>query len=232
MATDIVDTTLPERPARVAETPPQPIPDVSDTEDAKSGSVRLSLHRTRLSTHRTGLSEHRTQLSEHRTDLSSYRTNLSQHRTSLSERRTSMSTQRTDMSMRRTGMSFQRTRMSAERTLMSVLRTSLSLISFGFTIYQVFLKMADHQILTGSAPARNFGVLLVVLGIAMLVIGIVYHVMFMAGLRREREAMTADGLIHGQSGFPPSMTLIAAVLLLLVGLAAIANMVFQVSPFG
>jgi putative membrane protein len=138
----------------------------------------------------------------------------------------------TEMSMRRTGMSFQRTRLSAERTLMSVVRTSLSLISFGFTIYQVFLKMADHGMLTGSATARNFGVTLVLLGIAMLVIGIAYHVMFMLGLRHERNAMVADGLIHGQSGFPPSTTLIAAGLLLLLGLAAIANMVFHVDLFG
>ena len=31
--------------------------------------------------------------------------------------------------------------MSADRTLMSVIRTSLSLISFGFTIFQVFEKL-------------------------------------------------------------------------------------------
>ncbi|HEY2979377.1 MAG TPA: DUF202 domain-containing protein, partial [Burkholderiaceae bacterium] len=171
-----------------------------------------------LSTHRTGLSEHRTQLSEHRTDLSSYRTSLS--------------TRRTTMSMRRTGMSFQRTRMSAERTLMSVIRTSLSLISFGFTIYQVFQKMGENGMLAGSETARNFGVTLLLLGIAMLAIGMVYHLMFMRELRNERNAMTADGLIYGQSGFPPSTTLIAAGVLLLLGLAAAANVLFHVSPFG
>jgi uncharacterized membrane protein YidH (DUF202 family) len=221
----------PARPAHVAETAPPPVPSV-DPKLLDDPSTKLSQHRTRLSTHRTALSEHRTQLSEHRTDLSTHRTDLSEHRTDLSEHRTDLSENRTEMSMRRTGMSFQRTRLSAERTLMSVIRTSLSLISFGFTIYQVFQKMTDHQLLAGSAPARNFGVLLVILGIAMLVIGILYHVMFMAGLRRERETMAAEGLIHAQSGFPPSMTLVAAVLLLLVGLAAIANMVFHVSFLG
>ena len=50
-----------------------------------------------------------------------------------------------ELSSRRTGMSFQRTRMSADRTLMSVIRTSLSLISFGFTIFQVFQKLRDHE---------------------------------------------------------------------------------------
>ena len=202
--------TRPQRPGRVAETPPPPVPDV-DPKLLDDPSTKLSQHRTKLSTHRTALSEHRTALSEHRTDLSE---------------------ERTEMSMRRTGMSFQRTRMSADRTLMSVIRTSLSLISFGFTIYQVFQKMADHQLLSGSAPARHFGVLLVLLGIAVLVLGIVYHVMFMSGLRKQREAMAGEGLIHAQSQFPPSMTLVAAVLLLLVGLAAIANMVFHVSLLG
>jgi putative membrane protein len=137
-----------------------------------------------------------------------------------------------ELSARRTGMSFQRTRMSADRTLMSVIRTSLSLISFGFTIFQVFQKLRDQSVLTGAAPARNFGLALVSLGIAMLVIGIVYHVQFMLGLRDVRKEMTDDGLIHGESKFPPSLTLITALLLLLIGISAIVSMVFQVGPFG
>lgn len=137
-----------------------------------------------------------------------------------------------ELSSRRTGMSFQRTRMSADRTLMSVIRTSLSLISFGFTIFQVFQKLRDQTILTGAAPARNFGMALVSLGIAMLVIGIGYHVQFMFGLREERKAMTAAGLIHGESKFPPSLTLITALILLVIGVGAILSMAFQIGPFG
>jgi putative membrane protein len=53
----------------------------------------------------------------------------------------------------------------------------------------------------------------------------------MYGLRIQREEMTEEGVIHGQSAFPVSMTLIIAVLLLLVGLLAIASMVFNVGPF-
>ncbi len=69
-------------------------------------------------------------------------------------------------------MSFQRTRMSADRTLMSVIRTSLSLISFGFTIFQVFRKLQQANVLAHSVAARNFGIALVLLGIAMQVVGI------------------------------------------------------------
>ena len=205
------------RPERLPETPVPPIPTVDESKPDMA-SVQYSHYRTKLSNHRTGLSEHRTSLSEYRTDLSTHRTDLS--------------TERTEMSMRRTGMSFQRTRMSADRTLMSVIRTSLSLIGFGFTIFQFFEKLREGGTLTHAAAPRNFGITLVALGIAMLVIGIVYHVQFMLGLRHEREAMRAEGLIHGESRFPPSFTLITAVILLLIGIAAIVSMVFQVGPFG
>jgi inner membrane protein YidH len=138
----------------------------------------------------------------------------------------------TELSSRRTGMSFQRTRMSADRTLMSVIRTSLSLIGFGFTIYQVFQKAYDAQILRSSTAPARFGEGLVYLGIAMLILGIGYHVAFMMELRKERAQMKADGLIHAESRYPVSMTLIIAVALLFIGLLAIVSMVFKTGPFG
>ena len=136
-----------------------------------------------------------------------------------------------ELSSRRTGMSFQRTRMSADRTLMSVIRTSLSLISFGFTIYQVFEKMRDHNVITHAGAARNFGVTLVALGILMLVVGIIYHLQFMLGLRREREEMHEEGLIYAQSRFPASFTLVTAFVLLAIGVFAITSMIFGIGPF-
>jgi len=129
-------------------------------------------------------------------------------------------------------MSFQRTRMSADRTLMSVIRTSLSLIGFGFTIFQVFQKLHDSQVLKSSEAARHFGIALVLLGIAMLVSGIGYHCFFMVGLRKERQALKAQGLVHAESRFPVSLTLLVALLLLIIGLLAIASMVFESGPFG
>jgi uncharacterized membrane protein YidH (DUF202 family) len=131
----------------------------------------------------------------------------------------------TEMAMRRTGMSFQRTRMSADRTLMSEIRTGLSLISFGFTIFQVFTKLRDaNLLLVGVNAPRNFGIALVGLGIVMLLLGIAYHLQFMVGLRKTRATMVAEGLIHGQSHFPPSLTLITAILLLGIGVAALIQM--------
>lgn len=162
---------------------------------------------------------------------SKYRTGLSNHRTELSEHRTGLSDDRTEMSKRRTGMSFQRTRLSADRTLMSVIRTSLSLISFGFTIFQVFQKLREGDVIQSAAAPRNFGVALVALGVAMLVVGIIYEAQFMLALRAERRKMAADDYIHGESPFPASMTLVTALLLLIIGIAAGISMVFKVGPF-
>ena len=131
----------------------------------------------------------------------------------------------TELSRRRTGMSFQRTRMSADRTLMSVIRTALSLIGFGFTIFQFFQKMKEASVIERASAPRNFGLALVGLGIAMLILGIIYHVLFMKALRQTREEMKAEGLIHGESPFPPSLTLITAVLLLVIGIWAVFSMV-------
>ena len=137
-----------------------------------------------------------------------------------------------ELSSRRTGMSFQRTRLSADRTLMSVIRTSLSLISFGFTIFQFFQHLATSEVLRGGGPeARRFGLSLVMLGLVMLVLGIGYHVAFMLGLRNERHQMSDEGLIHAESQFPASMTLIVAILLLVIGILAVVSMMFRVGPF-
>ena len=56
---------------------------------------------------------------------------------------------------------------------MSVIRTAMSLISFGFTIFQFFQKMRDARVIEHAKAPRNFGVSLVVIGIAMLVLGII-----------------------------------------------------------
>ena len=129
-----------------------------------------------------------------------------------------------DLSRRRTGMSFQRTRMSADRTLMSVIRTSLSLISFGFTIFQFFQKLREADLVSSAHEPRMFGLALVWLGVGVLAMGISYHVHFMLGLRRTRAAMAHDSLIYGESSFPVSVTLVAAAILLCIGILAIFYM--------
>jgi putative membrane protein len=139
---------------------------------------------------------------------------------------------RFELAARRTGLAFQRTRMSADRTLMSVIRTSLSLIGFGFTISQVFQKLHAAGVLPSAHAPLRFGVSLVGLGIAMLVGGVAYHVSFMVGLRASRRALKRDGLIHAESTYPVSLTLLTAIALIAIGIAAIASMLFAWGPFG
>ena len=115
---------------------------------------------------------------------------------------------------------------------MSIIRTSLSLIGFGFTIYQVFQKAQEAKILGLGHEPRNFGVALVLLGTLLLTFGLIYHVRFMRELRSERAQMVAQGLLHGDSAYPISITLIAAALLWVLGLLVIAGITFNVGSFG
>jgi putative membrane protein len=43
--------------------------------------------------------------------------------------------------------------------------------------------------------------------------------------------MREEGLVHGETTFPFSLTLITALVLLLIGVAAIFSMAFRVGPF-
>ena len=204
-------SSTPPRPERVKSGPLPQIPDVTGKASDEAS--------TEYSHYRTGLSNHRTKLSEHRTDLSEYRSDLSTYRTTLSG-------ERTELSMRRSGMSIHRTRMSADRTLMSVIRTSLSLIGFGFTISQAFQKLREAGTIESAAAPRNFGLALVTLGIIILCGGIWRHIQFAIELRHSRAEMIGEGLIHGQSRYPISISLVVAMLLVLVGVAAIVSIVF------
>src|SRR4029453_2212230 len=94
---------------------------------------------------------------------------------------------------------------------------------FAVTIYRVFRKVLDAGGVRSSGAPRRFGEVLVIIGIGMLVVAIGYHVAFMIGLRRERESLKRDGLIHAESQFPASLTLMVAVVLFFCGLVAIYN---------
>ena len=110
---------------------------------------------------------------------------------------------------------------------------TLSLIGFGFTIFQFFEKLREGNVITGSAhPARNFGIALVALGIVMLIGGIGFHTSFMIELRKQRARMRNDELIHAETSFPISLTLMTALLLLVLGLATIVAMLFHAGPLG
>ena len=131
-----------------------------------------------------------------------------------------------------TSLAFQNTGMGTDRTLMAVIGTSLSLISCGFTTFKMAQNLGADNILkitVNSVP--HFGIGLVLLGIMVLRVGIIYHVQFMRVLRSDRKRVAVDGLICGESPFPPSFTLLTAFILFAFGLAVIMSMLFRVGPF-
>jgi putative membrane protein len=76
--------------------------------------------------------------------------------------------------------------------------------------------------------ASYLGMALGAIALLMVASGISYHLAFMHGLRNERVRLVAAGLVHGESKFPVSMTLVVAVLLLLTGMFAIAKSILPV----
>ena len=135
----------------------------------------------------------------------------------------------TRMASMRTTASFQRTRMSADRTLMSCVRTSLSMIGFGFTIFSFFRTLAKEELLGSQVPTHapaQFGLALVSLGVLVLTIALVADFRFNASLRRQRQTFLDAGLLRPDDEFPRSWVWVIALLLLLVGLAAMLSIIF------
>lgn len=135
----------------------------------------------------------------------------------------------TELSSNRTSLSFERTRMAADRTLMAIARTSLSLISFGFTIYKAFEALKENPVthLTGTHAARYFGMSLLYLGVALLVMGIVGQWRFNRELTQRRERLYGLHLLRRTIQYSATPTFIVAVVLLLIGAAAIAAVAFR-----
>ena len=136
-----------------------------------------------------------------------------------------------DLSSQRTAMSFERTAMATDRTLMAVVRTSLALIGFGFTIFEFFRKISqDDKGLPAAAP-RRFGLALITLGLILLAAGIFGHLKEASGRRRRRQALFDQGLIGHAEPLGPNSSMIAAVLLLVIGVFAILRVGFSLGPF-
>jgi putative membrane protein len=109
---------------------------------------------------------------------------------------------------------------------MATVRTSLSLISFGFTIYQM-LGQASALFPRASVSARNLGLALLVLGLATLTVGLVSHVMFRRELTRIRQNPEDPYLSSRAVRHEMSAVYLSAGSLLVIGLIALATIVFR-----
>ena len=134
-----------------------------------------------------------------------------------------LAVERTGMAEGRTKLASKRTKFAAERTLMAWMRTSFSLISFGFTIHKFFQYLSQIDKVSAGIVAsgpKNLGLVLVVLGVALLIVATIEHVLFMKELNRETG-----------SHFKISSAIVFSILFLLIGLLAFLNLLFKIGPF-
>lgn len=123
----------------------------------------------------------------------------------------------------RTSLAFQRTLFASDRTLMATVRTSLSMIGFGFTIYSFFKALGESTMLEGRLPQHTpalFGLALTILGVVLLSAAIWVDVRFRKGMNDRQAVLSASRMIPASTQ-PRSLAVLAAVLLLLIGVSAI-----------
>jgi putative membrane protein len=115
-----------------------------------------------------------------------------------------------------TKLAFDRTWVAYERTMLAWVRTATSLITFGFSVYKFFQIVREegernHYLL----GARQFGLLLVSIGLASLVLATLEY----------RQNIRLLGAQY--EGRPRSLAVIVAALISILGVVALTLMIFR-----
>ena len=113
----------------------------------------------------------------------------------------------------RTEMGFDRTILAYERTMMAWIRTSLSLISFGFTIFKFLETMQKSTGGVRENAPRNLGLALIAIGLGTLLLAIFQYKKSITALQK-----------FSSTKAPMSISLTAAIGVILVGIAMLLNM--------
>ena len=121
-----------------------------------------------------------------------------------------------ELALERTNWALNRTIMGLDRTLMALVRTAVSLIGFGFTIYKFLeaLKGKSDVAIRPNAP-RNLGLFLILLGMALLVVGIFQY-----------QTLKKKFLGEAKPEFKVSLAIVTAVGVFVVGFFALLNIFF------
>lgn len=72
-----------------------------------------------------------------------------------------------------TEMACDRTWLAHERTLMAWVRTATSMITFGFTVYKFFQFEVTHNARNGVLTPRDFGLIMISIGLITLMLAII-----------------------------------------------------------
>jgi len=117
-----------------------------------------------------------------------------------------------------TKLAIERTRLAHERTLMAWVRTAASLISFGFSVYKFFHYLRESQGAPPSGPIgpREFGGLMIAIGITSLLLATIGHQRSMRSLRDEYGAL-----------IPYSLSTVVAALIGALGVLLLFAVLFQ-----
>jgi putative membrane protein len=121
---------------------------------------------------------------------------------------------------------------SIDQSLMAVIRTSLSLIGFGFAMVLFFNQVRGEVGVDLHVPARNFGLSLVAMGVALVTIGLVGHRRRFLALRARMDDLHRRNLLLEGCPYKSAPIATLAVLLLLSGLLAMLGILVRIGPFG
>jgi putative membrane protein len=113
-----------------------------------------------------------------------------------------------------TRLAVDRTRLGYERTMMAWQRTSTSLISFGFTIQKFFqIENKGNPQYEGPLGPGNFGRLMILVGLVILVLATLEH-------RRDINALKRD---YPYIVFPRSLARVVAAVIAVLGIVAMIS---------
>ncbi|MGE0126600.1 MAG: YidH family protein [Blastocatellales bacterium] len=116
-----------------------------------------------------------------------------------------------------TELALDRTYLAHDRTLMAWVRTATSLISFGFTIYKFFQYLREQEgnkLHEGRIGPREFGLLMICIGLVSLLLATIQHWQFRRELKRYHEV-----------GFP--LTTVMAAMISLLGILALVAVILR-----
>jgi putative membrane protein len=116
-----------------------------------------------------------------------------------------------------TRLAADRTRLALERTLMAWVRTAISLITFGFGFYKAAqLVSAEHPVPQSWLGPRQFGLIMILLGLLTLILGTREHHVEMLQLQAEFP-----------SRLRRSPARLLAIVVAVLGLSAVFSMIFR-----
>ena len=129
-------------------------------------------------------------------------------------------------------LAFERTLMSVDRALMSIIQVSLSMIGFGFAMVLFFHRLTGEVGVDLRAPARNFGLFLVAIGVGLVTFGLLEHQRRRADLRRAMDELHRQKHLLHPHVPRRSPIAVVAILLLLAGLLVMLGILVRMGPFG